>query len=60
MHPRIRLRSKRGETGGSWLSDSCLPQAKRELAEYQEEEPGEGWRLEVCGELMNWHEYREN
>ena len=57
MQPRIRLRNKRGETGGSWLSDKMIGQALRDLADYQEEEPRAGWRVQVCGDLVNWHDY---
>ena len=52
--PRIRLRNDHAETGGQWLSDSCIPQARKELAEYREEEPRAGWHLEVQGEIGGW------
>jgi len=55
--PRIRLRNKYGENGGSWISDSMLARAQKDLREYQEEEPQAGWKLEVCGEVGHWHEY---
>ncbi len=58
-HGRIRLWSRRDhKSGGKWLVDSMIDYAKKTLAEYQEEEPGAGWILEVSGEIGNWHEYQ--
>ena len=56
---RIRLINKRHQTDGSWNSDKMIDYAKRCLTDYQEEEPEAGWKLQVCGELMNWHDYKE-
>jgi len=58
MRPRIRLINKYREIGGQWLDDKMIAYALQELKDYQLEEPNSGWRLEVCGDLMNWHEYK--
>ena len=55
--PRIRLINRRHEMGGKWLSDKMIGHALREFADYQSEEPDAGWKLEVCGDLMDWHEF---
>jgi len=53
---RIRLINKRHVVDCEWLSDKMLGYAQKVLADLREEEPNAGWKLEVCGELMNWHE----
>ena len=63
QHARIHIirRLPHGgiEVGGKWLIDDMIHHALRELVEYQAEEPNAGWRLEVCGDLGNWHEVKK-
>ena len=63
--PNVRITRKirteqgaiiRTEVGGSWFSPPIsLDYIKRQLADFQSEEPQAGWTLEYQGTERNWH-----
>jgi hypothetical protein len=64
MHARIRIirfpvHGVPPEKAGTWLEDKMIDHARKEFAEIVAEEPNAGWRLQVCGDLGNWHDFSE-
>jgi hypothetical protein len=57
----IRLWNNRAENGGESTIDCTKPEKldywKKLLAEYQQEEPNSGWRLETRGTQTTWHPF---
>ena len=53
----VRIDPKHGlrEKAGHWLKDEQLPQALEVFRDIEEEEPGQGWVLQCCGDVGNWH-----
>ena len=56
----LRLYNALRENGGEWFAAAVTEYHRRLLADYQQDEPRAGWRLQTRGEVSGaWHDIVE-